>query len=224
MTPGDEETLQRTARDLLDHAAWGARLMEVGYPQGRGGSLADYLRLWDILTAHGLFLTGYGSSDSHDITKNWFSGNNFCGFFLLDAALPDPAPESAFLDAMKAGRAYTGDPTRLRCEVEFAAADGLPMGGVRRCAAGDTLALRFAMAQTEPGWRFRCVKNDAPPEERTLSGGAFAFETALTAASPVSFARCELYDETGRCILLTNPIHLVTGEGLPVPPERLYEA
>ena len=98
------------------------------------------------------------------------------------------------------------------------------MGGVRRAAAGDTLTLRFAMAQTEPGWRFRCVKNDETCEERVLSGGAFAFETALTAASPVSFARCELYDETDRCILLTNPIHLVTDEKLPIPPERLYEA
>ena len=222
MTPGDEETLLKKARELLDSRAWGASLMEVGYPMGRGGSLADYLRLWDILTARGLFLTGYGSSDSHDITKNWFSGNNFCGFFLVDDALADPVPESAFLDAMRAGRAYTADPVRVRGPVDFASADGLPMGAVRRGRA--PLDLRFTAEGTEPGWRFRCVKNGEGAGERTLSGGRFTYETRLEADHPVSFARCELYDADGRCLLLTNPIHLVTDDALPVPAAREYDA
>ena len=225
MTPGDETRLLAAARALLDSRAWGASLIEVGYPMGRGGSLADYLRLWDILTAHGLFLTGYGSSDSHDITKNWFDGNNFCGFFLVDADLPDPVPESAFLDAMRAGRAYTGDPARLSCEVSFASADGtLPMGAAKRALADESLPLRFSMAGTGAGWRFRCVMNGRVAGEQVLSGGKYVYETILTADRPVSFARCELYDETGRCILLTNPIHLVTDDALPVPAVREYTA
>ena len=57
----------------------------------------------------------------------------------------------------------------------------------------------------------------------TLDGTPYLREFTLTAQKTVSFARCEVYEESGRCILLTNPIYYVrtdeyAGE---LPQERL---
>ena len=43
-----------------------------------------------------------------------------------------------------------------------------------------------------------------------LTGGSFTHISELSLGSTtVNFQRAELWDETGRCILLTNPIYLI---------------
>lgn len=219
---GKISSLER-AEELLATRAYGATLMEVGYPEGRYGTLDEYLELWDILTASGLFLTAYGSSDSHDMTKNWFSGNNFCAYLGVADSTPEPITESVFLEAMRRGNAYTGDPTKLSGKIDFTAENGAPQGSILRRSIGDSVKVRFSASEVLKGWKFRCIKNHEITDTVVLEGGEFSYETQLTLTKPVSFCRCELWDENGRLILLTNPIHLVRSSVSDIPAVRLFE-
>jgi hypothetical protein len=53
------------ANYLLQHNAFGADIIEVGYLSRGGGNLEHHLLTWDKLTANRLFLYGNGVSDSH---------------------------------------------------------------------------------------------------------------------------------------------------------------
>jgi hypothetical protein len=50
---------------LVQHAAWGANLIEVGYPLRGGVGLREHLYLLDYLLGSGLRLCGVGVTDSH---------------------------------------------------------------------------------------------------------------------------------------------------------------
>lgn len=205
------QVLAKMQAELVANRAYGAHLMEVGFPMGRNGfSLEEYLLLWDMLSASGLFLCGYGSSDSHRDNTGWFEGNNFCAYIGVDAALNHPIAEKAFTDALKRGNAYTGDPTKLQGAVTFQTAGGHPMGSVFRSSDADCIRLSFSAEKTKPGWEFRLVENGRTVETRKITGESFAFQSQLKLGqTTVNFQRAELWDETGRCILLTNPIYLI---------------
>jgi hypothetical protein len=66
----DSESTQDYRADTLadyifNNAAYGADILEVGYMRRGGADLKRHLRVWDRLTAKGLFLYGNGVSDSH---------------------------------------------------------------------------------------------------------------------------------------------------------------
>lgn len=149
-----------------------------------------------------------------------------------------PISDDVFLESMKAGRAYAGDPVWLKGEVELSAsvpgivALGLapmnqkdavqktsmqelcsvPMGGILAVMDRDTepRPMSFRVGAVQKGWRI-CVIVDGEPaaEYVTTEAGAFECSFSVKPLRPVSFARVEMYNENGRCILLTNPIYLV---------------
>lgn len=216
------QVIAKMAAALLANRAWGAELMEVGFPMGRNGfSMQEYLMLWDLLSAGGLFLCGYGSSDSHRNNDGWFDGNNFATWLGVDAALQHPIAEEAFILAMKQGNAYTGDPVKLQGAVRFETEDGFSQGTVFR--AKEKVNICFRAQDTKPGWRFRLVENGREVCSEEITGEEFAHRSVLMPGlETVSFQRAEMYDETGRCILLTNPIYLVKEElAWEIPPHRL---
>jgi len=216
----DAMSVEEKKTQLLATRAYGAKLTEIAYPEGRKAPCSDYLRLWDELTSAGLFLTGYGSSDSHDFTSNWYSGNNFCAFLGVPERMTDPVPETAFLSAMLKGNAYTGDPTVLAGALDFTTADGLPQGCVLEACIGDSVGVRFTAKNTKVGWKFRYIVNGTVEQEQTLCAGDFLWESTLMSVAPVSFARCELYNEAGRLIAVTNPIHLACKSVTDIPKTR----
>ncbi len=214
----------RIAAGLTASRVYGASLMEVGFTEGRDlFPLSDYLRLWDLLSLGGVFITGYGDSDSHYNDVNWFEGCNFCSWIAAPRSMEYPVAESALIDSMKAGRLFCGDPTKISGDVCFTADAGEEMGSILTADKKVSRTLRFSLSHTVPGWTVRIVTDGCPLLTDTLDGTPYSREFELTAQKTVSFARCEVYEESGRCILLTNPIYFVrtdeyAGE---LPAERL---
>ncbi len=205
------QIVAKMAACLLACRAYGADLIEVGFPVGRNGfSLEEYVMLWDLLSMGGLFLCGYGSSDSHRNNDGWFDGNNFATYLAAESNLMYPICEEVFIRAMKKGMAYTGNPVKLKGRISFETADGYQMGTVFKAEENKEIHLKFFIEHTEPGWEFRLVENGSVCYTQRLDGGAFAHESVLQSGlTAVSFQRAEVYDENGTCILLTNPIYLV---------------
>ena len=224
-TPQEQlNVIDKMAAELLKCRAYGASLMEVGYPMGRNNfSLEQYLLLWDKLTLEGLFLCGYGCSDSHRNNDGWFDGNNFATWLGVDAGLQHPIAEAAFVQAMKQGNAYMGDPVKLKGSVSFATAQGHPQGSVFDRKETDVLELCFHAENTQPGWSFRLIENGQEIFRQTVSENSFDHNSLLRAGTEkVCFQRAMLYDENGRCVLLTNPVCIADMDALlyPVPQER----
>ena len=205
------QIITKMSAELIACKANGADLMEVGFPEGRNGfSLAEYTELWDTLSSAGLFLTGYGCSDSHRDNKNWFDGNNFAAYIGVSAELPHPIAEEVFTDAMKKGRVYTADPVKVRGAVEFCTDKGHPMGSILLSEDAKEVPIRFTAEQTCPGWQFRLIENGKVAEIVSIQDTHFSYKSVLKAKeAPVNFHRAELWDENGRCILITNPIYIV---------------
>ena len=223
--------VQHDAAAFIASKVWGATCMEVGFIEGRSGfGLNEHLRLWDLLSMAGVFITGYGDSDSHNSKKGWFNGNNFVAWTAAPANMPFPIPESEFIASLKAGRVYTGDPVFLKSPVNFTSGD-LPMGAVIPVDDEDKASreMCFSMISPDAAWTM-CVTNNGETVHEHKVGdlldaeGNLVFRYEVSPDLPVNFSRVELYNADGRCILLTNPIYLVrtaefTGE---IPSERLY--
>ena len=219
--------VMRDAASLISTRAYGASLMEVGFVEGRGYfGLAEYLRLWDLLSLGGVFITGYGDSDSHHNDKSWFDGQNFATWIAADEAFPFPVPEEEFITSMKSGRAYAGDPVHLTYSIDFFAGY-VPMGGIITVPDRDTAArkMTFRAASPKIGSEVRVIADgELLLTESVISDGELVLDFELKPSRPVSFARVELYNPDGRCILLTNPIYLVRSEEYvgEIPECRIY--
>ncbi len=230
MTLTDNERSRLVAEMAAELAAshvWGADVIEVGFPMGRHGfTLDEHLRLWDLLSLSGIFITADGDNDSHFSHQGAFSGNNFAAWIAADADLPFPVPESEFEDSLRAGRAYTGDPIYLKGAVDFTA-DGCPMGAVlvhTEKTAKQPRTFCFTADNVGEGWRARVILDGELFSETVADSEHFDLSWTLIPRRAVTFVRVEMYNEEGRCILLTNPIYMVNtdifaGE---VPTARIY--
>ncbi|MBR4060372.1 MAG: CehA/McbA family metallohydrolase [Lachnospiraceae bacterium] len=198
------------AKDFIQHKVWGATLMEVGYPFGRRAfTQKSYLSLWDQLTEAGIILTGYGSSDNHSNKTKWYDGNNFCNWLGVDVLEAEPVSEEAFVEAMKCGRIYMGNPVVLKGNICFETEEGLQMGSV--ITADDPKQcqnIRFFCDKAKVGWKFRLICNRQAVAEKIISAESFEFKYVMQPEKLINFTRAELYDENGVCIMLTNPIHI----------------
>ena len=217
----------RSATTLLSCDAYGASLVEVGYPMGRNGfDLQAFLMHWDLLSSGGLFLTGYGCNDCHRNNENWFEGNNFATWIGVESSCQHPVGEKAFVDALRKGRVYTGDPVKLRGSVSFETIEGHQQGTVFTTDKVSELTVCFRAQAVKPGWKFRLIENSHEVFCEEITGTEYTHKSVLKASpATVSFQRAELYDTDGRCILLTNPIYLVKPEELArdIPVCRLVE-
>ena len=84
------------------------------------------------------------------------------------------------------------------------------MGSVFLSSDRQQVSLRFFAENTCPGWRFRLMENGLEVYSEVLTGGQFVHSSQLCLGSTtVNFRRAELWDENGRCILLTNPIYII---------------
>ena len=205
-----EDRVEWLLEEFIQHKAWGATLMEVGYPVGRDAfNLKPHLSLWDKLTEAGIILTGYGSSDNHSNRTGWYEGNNFCNWLGVVSEEAEPVREEAFVEAMKCGRCYMGNPVVLKGDVCFETEDGLPMGSVIMADSPEQCQnIRFYCNKAKSDWKFRLVSNGQVVAEQMLGAESFEYKYVLHSEKPISFVRAELYDENGVCIMLTNPIHI----------------
>ncbi len=194
-----EEFYQTVKEEYLSNRGLGASLIEVGFPMGRSGfTFEDHLRLWDTLTLDGIILSAYGDSDTHG-RLGFFEGNNFVGYIYAE----EPG-EDAFIQSMKAGNMYTGDPVYLeKMNINFTDDEKHPMGSVVYTDKPHrvTLAIQGAKKGMELVWNVNGKDLEPIPIEGDYHGGV-----EIPVEGSVNFARAALYDK-GRCIMMTNPIH-----------------
>ena len=194
------EAKQGVIQEFIDNRAWGAAMMEVGFPIGKSGfPIEDYLYLWDKLSSEGIFISGYGDSDSHANSQGWFDDNNFVGYI----AAEEPCEES-FIESMKSGNLYTGDPVYLQHTlVSFVSDKGQMMGQVTTSEnPGEAvLSLQNAPEDCRVVWTAngQTVKTD-------ICSGDYKGSLQIPTDAKVNFVRAALYKED-RCILLTNPLY-----------------
>jgi len=124
-------------RDLVAARAYTCDLLEVGYRVRQGIDLEGFLSTWDALTGNSIFLTGHGVTDSHgqlflDGWGPWIPGdpdfsNNFVTWLYATEF-----SETAFVHAMKAGRAFFGDPFVFDPDgtLDLWSGEGFPMGRI----------------------------------------------------------------------------------------------
>lgn len=214
--------LLREISTLTASQALGADAMEIGFVEGRGRfTLDDHLRLWDMLSMSGVFITGYGDSDSHYNYQGWFSGNNFATWIAADSRLAFPIQEEVFNDSIKAGRVYMGDPVYLRDSIYFRC-DGEEMGSV--LFSNKTHTCEFGLSNASAGWLIRAIVNGEVYKTWTVKEqGKVDVTFDAIVKYPVNLARVEVYNEAGRCILLTNPIYFVNQKTFvgEIPAERI---
>lgn len=214
----------KEAASLISTRLYGATLMEVGFVEGRGCfTLQDHLRLWDILSLAGLFITGYGDSDSHKNHQSWFEGNNFATWVAVNESIPFPVPEEELITSMKAGNVYMGDPVFLKSEISFTSGKA-PMGSVVPPVEGGN-EMTFRIDTPTPGSTVRVIVDGKELiSEKIASAEEYSLEFKFIPEFAVSFARVELYNTDGRCIMLTNPIYVVDMNVFlgDVPEERLW--
>ncbi len=221
-TNGSTAEIQKRIDEHIDlfvkKRAWDATMLEVGFTEGREGfSLDLHLRLWDALSATGVFITGYGDSDNHTNDTSWFDENNFVAYI----AAEKPS-EEAFIHSMRAGNLYTGDPVYLqKIDVSFTGSNALMMGQVSTVP--------------EPGEAILSLSN--LPENCTviwtangetvrtdIAESAYCGTLPIPTHGTVDFVRAAVY-KGERCILLTNPIYHTTDADIikMIPPERRTE-
>lgn len=190
---------------------YGAQIMEVGFPEGRyNASLQSHLRLWDLLSLSGTFITGSGVNDSHSNSTKWLDENNFASWVGADKNILDPVPEEEFAKSLASGKLYMGDPVYLKGKVEFETLSGLQMGSIVLAKDYDDIVeVRLFMDKLEKGWSLRQIQDGELVRKISIKNRDFSKNFSLQSNKTVSFIRFELYNHDKRCIMLTNPIYLV---------------
>ena len=205
---------------LAENRVWGASLMEVGFPLGRGlFTLGDYLKLWDNLALSGVFITGYGDSDSHKSNAAWFSGNNFASWIGVDDSLEYPIAEEVFNEAMVKGRVYMGDPVLFAGEVSLTCL-GAEIGSVFEHNGG-SFPVKLSIPKAEDTATVKLIRSGECILEEHPKDGRLEVTFEITPDADIEFIRAEMYNAEGRCIMLTNPIYFVKeGSGIEIPEGR----
>jgi len=199
-----EEDRKQVVRSVMESykesRCHGADLMEVGFPEGRHGfSLKDYLKLWDGLSCAGIVIAGIGVSDSHNNRSGWESGNNFVNWIRSETT-----EEGDLVRGLLSGDIYMGDPTLFKGELEFVTTEGHRMG--QTVVGKEHSKVRFRMTSCRTGWKVSWIVNGVREKVLKVQDEVFDFQ-GVVSIQDFGFTRFEVYDEGGRCILLTNPIY-----------------
>ena len=198
-----EAVFSKAVEELAVSHCDGAQLIEVGFPEGRYGfSLEEHLRLWDELSLRGVFLTGYGDSDSHNSRKGWRDGNCF-GTWIL-AENPSPA---ALEKALRAGTVCFGDPNRFHGSVTFTV-ESNPMGSVLTCSPD--VKKHIAVKVTDAaGCTLRLIVHGEVFLTQLMEMGELELHVPVCLGKrPYSLVRAEILGPDGKIVYCTNPVFL----------------
>jgi hypothetical protein len=207
-----EECVNALAETLIATRAYGATLMEVGFPFGRDGfEVGHYMRLWDILAKNGIFITGDGDSDCHDAgADGWTEGNNFCTFAGLDDT--DKPTEENFIKAFCRGSVWAGNPVKIK-NLRFTCGDK-PMGSV---VVGKQATVQFETKNVKDGGCAVWVVNGKEKAHMEFCDGKAFGEYTLHCEQKYNFVRVEVYGVDGTLIAFSNPVYLVaTQDDVPI--------
>lgn len=230
---GQRTALRRTVTgQVLATGAYGADLLEVGFRQRGGVTLAEHLALWDVLTRNGRWITGTGVSDDH-------TGNNYAGFTNRFYTSPwaRSSAEPDLLEALRSGRSFVGYLGSFAGSLDLDL-EGNPMGSVSvRTEAGLTARSLTVRAGGVPAGATVVVRRGAvdyagsasldPATAVVAELPASAFAATGSAAVTVdtgtsAFFRVEVVGSGGRVVAFSNPVSQLREEPpAPVPAARL---
>lgn len=188
---------------LLKNRAEGADLLEVGYRDRGGASLADHLWLWDRLALAGLRLVGVGVSDSHGGPDNRWRGtaNNFVSW--IWAASP---AKGDLIAGLRAGRVYFGDLERFDGTLDLVAGEAR-MGATLTTDAQE-VELALEIDGLRGGERVLVVESGTVTATYPAPASQFRQVHRARLAAAGGFVRFEVHDGSG-AIALSNPIHFL---------------
>jgi hypothetical protein len=215
-----DRALPKVARLLLPTgkrpAAFGADLLEVGYPLRNGVNLAHHVALWDVMSRNGVFLTGNGTSDDHygedwlGIVNNW-----------VTSTWAASTAEADLLASLAAGRAWCGSLPDFRGSLDLLVDGSCPMGSVsvsrlssRQLVATATQLPAGASLQVLQGTVDHAGTADPTANTRVVASygagdvGGGSVGTSID-TSQHSFVRTQVLNRAGRVIGLSNPVWLL---------------
>lgn len=198
-----EAVFARAVEELAASRCDGAQLIEVGFPEGRYGfSLEEHLRLWDELALRGVFLIGYGDSDSHNSKKGWRDGNCFGTWILAENTAP-----ASLEKALRAGTVCFGDPNRFGGSVTLTA-ERSRMGSVLTCSpdAKKQVTVRVTGAA---GCTLRLIVHGEVFLTQYMKLGELELKIPVCLGDrPYSLVRAEILGPDEKIIYCTNPVFL----------------
>jgi predicted metal-dependent phosphoesterase TrpH len=209
----------KTIEKLIESRCDEAAIIEIGYPHGRACSLDDHLLLWDRLAAEGLFLTGVGCSDNHSNDSNWTEGNNFATWIFSK-----DVQEKSLIDGLKSGNVFTGDPVLFRGgQLAYFVDNVHSMGSAVKTMLGKEHTIRVDISGAVPGSNMRIVSQGRTiwEGELTDADGRGSVTAAISVIEMIESPRIEVYAPGGRCMLLSNPVYLISDDSVDLPNCRL---
>jgi hypothetical protein len=227
-------------RNMIASRVYDCDLFEVGYRLRMGVDLPGFLETWDAILGNGIIVTGNGVTDSHGLDfmdgwGPWQPGvdpfeNNFVTWLYAEQL-----DEAGLIAAMKAGRAYFGDPFVFDPDgtVDLVTEDGFPMGRVILTdkPTHDVIVDIDGMPATATVRLLQGEIRESPPSEyiyvnylrdEFLTGawnGSAWSDTVTVDATVPSFIRVEVEDQGTACVY-SNPVHFVPqvpAAGVPAP-------
>ena len=205
----EDREKRRTNEDmlaiLLENRAEGADLLEVGYRDRNGASLADHLWVWDQAALAGLRLVGVGVSDSHGGPDERWRGseNNFVTW--IHARSSD---KQDLIDGLRAGRVFFGDIELFDGSLDLVTDAGHRMGSTvltdRREVFVDVLA-----SGIQADALVVVVVSGEPTSRLPARPGTFSERQRIELPEGPSSVRFELRDGAGRAFVASNPIHFL---------------
>lgn len=199
---------------LLQNQAWGADAIEVGYPF-RQRPLADFLFVWDQLSARGIYLTGIGSSDDHDVLP-WDLRQNRWASLVRSTG----STASELLTAIRGGQVVFGDPTAFAPDGDllFEQLGGAYSMGDVVPTAGGQQQLHVVVTGAQAGDELVLLRNAAEVQRLPFTGATLDAVLSQEVAAG-DWLRLEIRDAADAAFLLSNPIYYIDPQGTP-PPDR----
>ncbi|MEN8106958.1 MAG: CehA/McbA family metallohydrolase [Pseudomonadota bacterium] len=190
-------------RDLLiAKNAYGADLLEVGYRNRGYQDLQTHLWLWDEMIRAGIYMTGTGISDSHDMQPGSMTNNpnNFVSW--IYASSPTKAD---LLDGMKRGRIFFGDLILFDGTVDLATSSGHIMGQIVLTDRGE-VTVGMHMDGLAVNDEVRVILNGNVYQTYTANQALFEAEIDVP-LNGHDWLRVEAYRADGEAKVFSNPIH-----------------
>lgn len=221
LSPAEQqELIDKKAQALLEHDAYGADILEVGY-QHRRLPIEGHLAVWDALSMKPIFLTGNGVSDDHHATRYEEMVNNMVTWLWVEAP-----SETRFLGALRAGRAFFGDPLLVDpgVSMDLATPEGWKMGQVV-LTDRDRHTVSARITGLRDGYRVKAIVNGRVARSWNVQGSVFEGTGKMPTAKPVNFLRLEVWTGDDRPVLFSNPIWFLRQEPAGgIPPARAAQA
>ncbi|MCB1058554.1 MAG: CehA/McbA family metallohydrolase [Acidobacteria bacterium] len=186
----------------VEERAFGADLLEVGYPQ-RVLPLAEHLAVWDRLSAAGVVITGIGSSDSHDPREGWTDGNNYLTW--IHAA---SSGSRDLIEGLRCGRVFFGDPARFSGIAELSIGGRPVQGQILELTPGREATVEARVQPLPPDCRIRWISGGQVVREEPVLGEGYDGQLVVTGGE-TRFVRLEVW-QGERGLVFTNPLYLAS--------------